>query len=268
MLAAWPAAVAGAFGYGSASVLQAVGASQATGPAVLRRPAYVVGLALDGVAWLLSLVALRDLPLFVVQSVLAGSVAVTVLLARVFLGTRLRGRDGAAVGLLVLALAALGVAFPPGAGVAAPGLTAACLVGLGLVAAATVAAYGRGGSVLLAFLAGVAYSGAAVAARAVDLSAGPASLPAQPLAWSVAGFGLAGTLAYARSLERGRVGPATAVLWSVEAVLGGLVGVLVLGDAVRPGLGGLVVVAVPVTVLCCAVLATGPTEEALGGAPR
>jgi multidrug transporter EmrE-like cation transporter len=260
---AWCAAVGGAVGYGGASVLQSVGASQATGPAVLRRPAYVAGLVCDGLAWLASLLALRTLPLFVVQSVLAGSVAVTVVLAWLFLGSRMRGRDVAAIVVMLAALVGLAAAFPAGGAVVAAGFTAWCLAGLALVAAGTAVGYSGAGSLPLAFLAGAAFSGAAVAARAVDLTAGPASLVAQPLAWAIAGYGVVGTLAYARSLERGRVGPATAVLWSVESVLAGLVGVLALGDAVRPGWAPVVLLAVPLSLVGCALLAIGPAEEAL-----
>ncbi len=263
MILAWAAALVGTAGYGTGSVLQGVGAARATGPAVLRQPAYVAGLACDGVAWLASLVALRELPLFVVQSLLAGSVVVTVVLARLFLGTRLRVRDVAAVVVMVAALAGLSVAFLPRTATVASGLTAGTLAALAVVVLLTGAAYPRGGSTVLAALAGTAFAGAAVAARALDLAAGPAALPGQPLAWAVLAYGAVGTLAYARSLERGPVGPATAVLWSVETVLAGLVGVLALGDAVRPGWAGVALLGVLVTVLGCVVLATGPAERAL-----
>lgn len=263
MTLAWVAALLGAVGYGVASVLQGVGSGRATGPAVLRQPVYVAGLACDGLAWLASLVALRDLPLFVVQSVLAGSVAVTVLLAALVLRARLRGRDVAAVAVMVLALVALALAFPAQAATLPAGLTLGALVALGVLLVAAAATYGAGGSLLLAGLAGAAFAGAAVCARAVDLGGGVAAVLTEPLAWAVLGYGAVGTVVYARSLERGPVGPATAVLWSVEAVLAGLAGVLVIGDAVRPGWSAPAVVAVLAVLAGCAVLATGPAERRL-----
>ena len=265
---AWVAALLGAFGYGVASVLQGVAASHATGPAVLREPVYLFGLVCDGLAWLASLVALRALPLFVVQSVLAGSVVVTVVLARLFLRARLRRRDVGAVAATVPALAALAYVSLPGRSAVPSGMTAWTLLATAAVVVAVAAAYARGGSLLLAGLAGAAFSGAAVAARAVDLSAGPVSLLEQPLAWTVPVFGAAGTLVYARSLERGAVGPATAVLWAAETLLAGLVGVLALGDRVRPGWGVAATVAVAVTLLGCAVLASAPAEQLLDAAER
>lgn len=261
-LVAWVCAVAGCVGYGVASVLQSVGAARASGPAVMLQPLYVVGLVCDGLAWAVSLVALRVLPLFVVQSVLAGSVAVTVVLAWKVLGTRLRPRDGVAIGVMAVALGALAAAFPA-SGAPAHRTTAWLLVALAVLLVATAASYARGGSVLLAALAGAAFAGAAVGARAADLSGGAGGILAEPVVWAVLGFAALGTLAYARSLEHGDVGPATAVLWSVEAVLAGAAGVVALGDAVRPGWAPVAALAVLAALACCGVLATGPAQRAL-----
>jgi hypothetical protein len=260
----WLAALAGALGYGAASVLQAVGAARASGPAVLRQPAYVAGLALDGLAWLASLVALRVLPLFVVQATLASSVAVTVVLARLVLRAPLRGRDAVALLVLVPALAILGIAFLPGAAAAPGGAIVWALSALVVLVLALALGYARAGSAAMAVIAGLAFSGAAVCARGMDLSGGVAALLARPLAWTLLGFGAVGTLAFARSLERGPVGPSTAVLWSVETVVGGGVGVLLLGDAVRSGWVAAAGAATLVSVLSCVALATSPAEKVLG----
>jgi hypothetical protein len=259
----WFAALAGALGYGVASVLQAVGAARATGPAVLRQPAYVAGMALDGLAWLASLAAMRVLPLFVVQSALASSVAVTVVVAHLVLRTPLRGRDVGAVLALVSALAVLGIAFLPGAAPAPAGATAWVLPALVALVLALALGYARAGSPAMAVLAGLAFSGAAVCARGMDLSGNASAVLGRPLAWMLLGFGAVGTVAFARSLERGRVGPSTAVLWSVETVVAGGVGVLVLGDAVRTGWVAAAGAATLVSVLRCVARATGPAEKAL-----
>ena len=260
----WFAALAGALGYGVASVLQAVGAGRATGPSVLRQPAYVAGMALDGLAWLASLVAVRVLPLFVVQSVLASSVAVTVVLAHLVLRAPLRGRDAVALLALVSALAVLGIAFLPGAAPSPGGATAWALpVALVAVVLALVLGYARAGSPVMAVIAGLAFSGAAVCARGMDLSGDAAAVLGHPLAWTLLGFGAAGTVAFARSLERGPVGPSTAVLWSVETVVAGGVGVLVLGDAVRSGWAAPAGGATLVSVLSCVALAMGSAHKAL-----
>ena len=259
---AWFAAAIAALLYGVASVLQGAGARGSTGPGVLAQPLYLLGLGCDGLAWVTSLVALRWLPLFVVQSVLAASVAVTVLLARMFLGAPpLRPRDHVAVGGLVVALAVLAVAFVPGPARPTGALTAWLLGGGAAVIVVLAAAYGRGGALLLAGLAGAGYAGAAVAARGVDLSGGVPAVLTEPLAWTVLVLGGAGTVAYARALERGSTGPVTALLWAVETVLAGAAGVLLLGDGIRPGWPGPAAMAVLAAVVGCAVLATSPAER-------
>jgi drug/metabolite transporter (DMT)-like permease len=106
--------------YGVGSVLEQIGARrEATAtsldPRLLIRLAgqlpYLAGLGLDGLGWVLSLVALRSLPLFLVQSAVAASIAVTALTARILLRTKLDTGDRLAIlvivfGLIVLALAA------------------------------------------------------------------------------------------------------------------------------------------------------------------
>ena len=90
------AALAAAVAFGVASVLQAVGARRQEGAVgagfllrLVRSLPFVAGLALDGVGFVATVVALRVLPLFVVESAVASSVGVTALVAARFLGARL-----------------------------------------------------------------------------------------------------------------------------------------------------------------------------------
>ena len=108
-----------AVAYGSASVLQGIAAQrteQGSGldPRLMVRLArsvpYLSGLGLDLAGFVASLVALRTLPLFLVQSAVASSVGVTAVIAAA-IGVRLRGREVAslvvlAAGLLMLAISA------------------------------------------------------------------------------------------------------------------------------------------------------------------
>lgn len=247
-------AVLAALGYAAGSVLQAVGVRRSG----LRSPLYLAGLGLDGVAWLLSLVALRRLPTFAVQSLLAGSLALTVLLARVFLGSRLRTRDTAAVLLLVAALGVVG-----GSGTEQPSPAIGTAAEYGLCTAAVVlllAVLGlrRSTSAVLAVLAGLGYSVAALGARAVTVPEEWWRVVLEPVGWAVVVSGVAGTLGYAAALERGAVGPATALLWSVEVVVPAVAGFALLGDSVRAGWGPAAVVALVVVVACSVVLAGSP----------
>jgi hypothetical protein len=256
------AALFGAFSYGAASVLQAVGAARASGPAVVRQPVYLLGLVCDLIAWLASLVALQRMPAFAVQSLLAGSVGITVLLAWLFLGARPRPRDGVALVLLTAALVGVAAASGSQAASAAPrGFALAAWVSVVVLGGLLAATYRPGRWAPVSVVAGAAFAGAAVCARGMDASAGLSSLLLEPLVWAIAGFGVLGALGYARALESGQVGPATALLWVVEVLVAGGVGVFVLGDQVRPGLEWLAVLSVVVAVAASGVLALSPAAE-------
>ena len=91
-------AVLAALCYGAGAILQATAArsQQVTGGLdvallvrLVRQLPYVAGLGLDAVGFVASLVALRSLPLFLVQAVIASSVGVTAVLAWRFLAVRL-----------------------------------------------------------------------------------------------------------------------------------------------------------------------------------
>lgn len=268
MIAALVAAVAGAFGYGTASVLQAAGARRAVragrGTAgVAREPLYVGGLALDLVAWLLSLLALRRLPLFAVQAILAGSLAVTVVLAHAFLHATTRRTDTVAIGTTVAALVVIGAS----AGVESAARPSDAVIRVIVIAAPVVAggaalAAWRASSVVTGALAGLAFGGTALAARIIDVSGSLVHVATRPLALALVVFGATGLLAYAHALEHGEVGPVTSALWVTEVVVPAVIGVAVLGDQVRPGWRVPATIAVIVAVAATIVLASSPAQAA------
>ena len=240
MVIALAAAVLGALAYGVGSVLQAFAARQAAGVWVLGHPAYLLGFGCDLAAFAASVVAVRNLPLFAVQSVLAASLGVTVVLARFVLGTPLRRRDGAAMVAVIAALAVLALAS-------------------GRQSAQLPPSWFTG-----AELAGTSFAGCAIGTRALDLTAGWLATLGHPTAWTILAFGVVGSLAYARSLERGSPGSATAIVWVVEVALAGLVGITALGDRVLPGWGLPALAATAVAGLGCVLLARAAPQPERG----
>ena len=107
--------------YGTASVLQAV-AARATQPGTgsgvdaalllraLRQWRYIAGLALDGLGFVLQIVALRSIPIYAVGAALAASLAVTAVVASRLLHVRLSGIEWGAVAVVCACLAMLGLA--------------------------------------------------------------------------------------------------------------------------------------------------------------
>ncbi|MHB1062919.1 MAG: hypothetical protein ACYC1Z_00220 [Georgenia sp.] len=256
------AALLAALAMGAGAVAQAVAARRATGVRVLVHPAYLVGTGLDLGGWALSVLAMRHLPLLAVQTVLAGSLAVTVVLGVPVLGVRPLRRVWTAVLVVCLAGAVVVVAAQPGPpSPAPPGFTPALVGALLVVGAVAVSRYRHSTTVGFAVLAGVGYSGAAVAARAVH-GAPVQVLAGEPLVWLVGGFALFGAVMFARALETrdDAVNLASAWLWVVEIVVPSSVGVLVLGDRVRPGWSVPALLAVAATVAATTRISGGVTR--------
>jgi hypothetical protein len=122
VLAGLIGAAAAAIAYGAATVLQAIGvqrmAAVPTGAMLRSRVAagrpYALGLILDVLGFLASVAALRTLPLFLVESAVASSVAVTAVLAVLVLDLRLRRAEITALVVIGVGLVMLAVSAEPG----------------------------------------------------------------------------------------------------------------------------------------------------------
>jgi hypothetical protein len=261
----------GAFAYAAASILQAVGARRSTGTVqTLGHPLYIVGTVCDLLAWAGSMVALRELAVYLVESVLAGSLAITVVAARIFLASRLRKRDALAIVVTVAALTVLAMsAGPQEAVVASPRLRigfCVAAVATALIGWISTKVTGPG---VAAGLAGLALGAAALCGRALalppDASAHPLSavlaIVTEPMTGALLVFAVTGMLLYANALQRGDVGPVTAVLWIAEVILPSAMALLMLGDTVRPGWDLPATVAGLVTVAAAVLLASAPANN-------
>lgn len=260
------AAVGASIGYGVATIMQAVGTRRAHGMAAFGNPLVLGGLALDGACFLLSLLAFARLPLFAVETVIAASVVVVVLLARPFLGAPLRPVDLAAAVGVVLSLVVLAAASGDQPPVHAHGtFLVATVAGAGALAVLLAASYAKGPAWLLGLVSALGYAGVAIGARGARTDGPLLHVVLQPMAVVVVGCGVIAVLAYVRALERGPVGLAAATVSVVEVLVPGLVGAAFLGDTVRAGWLPGVVLAVGVALAGCVVLARSPANAAAGG---
>jgi hypothetical protein len=239
-----------AVAYGVATVLQSVASRRVAvvdgfDPRLLvrlsRSMPYLIGLALDGVGFLAGVLALRTLPLFLVQAAIASSVGVTALVAAHWLRVRLGHREVAALWALGAGLVLLAVSARPEAAtaLAAAGqwaVLAGLLPLLLLIVVAGRWSPARAG-VALAAAAGLGFGGVGIAARALEVPAVRWHLVASPLLWALAGYGVVAIYCYAAALQRGRVTVVAAITFGVETVVPALIGLALLGDRARPGFG-------------------------------
>jgi hypothetical protein len=249
-----------ALGYGSASVLQSIAARRAESgsgldPRLMVRLArsvpYVSGVGLDLAAFVASLVALRTMPLFLVQSAVASSVGVTAVIAAA-IGVRLRSREIASLVVLGAGLLLLATSAQPEQGTPLTlgvrwGLLASVVV-LGAAGAGVARHTGRSSASALAVLAGLAFTVVAVTARSLSVPSPPWSGLADPGLWAILANGGLGMLLFTTALQRGSVTSSTAVMFAVETVVPAGIGLGFLGDATRPGYGPVAAVGFVLTI--------------------
>jgi hypothetical protein len=185
---------------------------------------YLTGFVLHAAAiWLL--------PLYLAQATISLSLPVTAL-AATLLHERLSARHGWALGAVTLGLALLAA----GSGAAgAPRVDPPFVVAVWLAVALLVLvgrAHHRLGAGTLGVLAGLGYAGSAIAVRGVGLPVRPLVVVA---ALAVPVLGVLAFWVYSLALERAPVPTSSAPLTVAQTFVPAGVGLLWLGDAVRPG---------------------------------
>ncbi|MGW0904075.1 hypothetical protein [Streptomyces sp. NPDC002853] len=236
--------------FGTASVFQAIaaratapGTGSGVDPALLLRAVkqwrYVVGLGLDGLGFLLQIVALRSIPIYAVGAALAASLAVTAVVASRMLRVRLSGVEWAAVGVVCAGLAMLGLASgDEGERTGSTTLRYVLLgvaVGVLLLGAVTGRLSGRGRAPALGLGAGLGFGVVEVAVRLID-DVSPGALVRNPATYALLVGGGAAFLLLTSALQRGSVTTATAGMVIGETVGPAVVGVVWLGDRTRSGM--------------------------------
>ena len=206
---------------------------------LLRSVPYLVGLALDGAGFLLTVVALQSLPLFVVEAFTAGALAVTAVAAAVWLKIPLSRGEWIGVGAVVAGLVALGLSAGADEDVAldtwAKWLPLGVSLVLLLVTIPAARIPGRAGVTVLGALAGFGFGLVGIATRTLETPISLTGLLTDPSTYGIIAAGGLALLALATALQRGGVTQATAAMVVAETVIPSAIGLAFLGDRIRPG---------------------------------
>lgn len=254
-------AAAGCVVYGLAAVLQAMAAARRTGVAALLHPLYLLGLVLDLGAFVLAYIALEHLPVFLVNAILAASIAVTVLAARVLMGARLRPVDGAAVVVVVAGSVLLAQASGHQAAAPPPSdFTTVIVIATAVLTLATILGWRFAPGWALAAISGVGFALVTIAARGAQGSESDI-FAAWPLLLCLLVGAVIAALAQLRAFQRGGVGMVVSVANGVTVIAAALVGLLYLGDAVVAGRMWAFILGMALTLAGCIVLAFSPAMK-------
>jgi len=275
MVASLVAALVSALCYGIAAVMQAIAvrgasrrttargeAGQGVDPGLLVRMLgqwpFLVSILIDLVGFAAQLVALRRLPLFAVQAIMAANLAVTAVFAAWLMKARLSVREWLAVAGVVIGVALLG---------SSAGAQGAARVGdeFQLALIVTVVAVGLAGfaaarlpdparTPALGAIAGLGYSVLAISARILPGFA-PRQLISSPATYTLAAAGIVSFLLYATALDGGSVTTATAAVVLFETMPPAVVGIIFLGDTTRHGLAAVAGLGFGLAVFCALALA-------------
>src|SRR6266536_108213 len=247
--------------YGIANLLQSIAAARTSHehrfhPSLLLRLAsqrtYLMGVGFQILGFLLAFLARRDLPLFLVQASVAAGLGVTALLGVVVLKWKLPATEVLLLGGLGLGVAGLVVAAQPAPSRQLTMTDTAALGGaVGLIAVAGIFASrlrGAPGSVVLGSLAGLAFGAAAVASRPL------AGMPwnqfvTSPLLYLVLAHSIVGQLLLGLAMQRGSTTAAVAAMDAAAAVPAAVIGLVLLGDRIWPGLEWVAAIGFVATIL-------------------
>jgi drug/metabolite transporter (DMT)-like permease len=251
--------------FGMASVLQQLGAGRVPNaassgvrllPALLRQPEFAVGVGLDAVAFVLTGLAARRLPLVVLEGVLSFAVAVTALGAALVLHERLTRRSLRSILAMVIGLALLAATSPPESSgriaVGAPVFLVAAIFLAVVVVRIDKTRDGHGAGVALAATSGFAFGGWAVVARFAP--------PGLTLILAGVVVIASGLTAFGAALRRVSATTAMAVCVTVETLLPASVG-LAAGDQLRPGTGVWAILGCVMTLTAAVVIATSDSSR-------
>ena len=181
--------------------------------------------------FVLHVVAIWALPLYLAQATVAMSLPITAVTS-IVLNEHLRPAHWAAVGLVSVGLVLLSVSSgEPGELFTSVWFAVALWVGIALLLLAARVGVHWPGPVIAA-LAGLGYTGSAVAVRGAESATNTVGIAA---GLTVGIYGLIGFWLYSVALDRTPVSAASAPLIVTQTFVPSLIGVVLLGDGVRTG---------------------------------
>lgn len=260
---------------GGATVMQSVavrrvpiarGLASSSLAQLLRSPLYLAALALVALGFAVTALALQTLPVFVVQTARASSLAVTAVLSVALLGHRLNQREGVALLGVIVGLVLLALSAPRSATVVAQftvrlGLLCAAATLVLTAALALRAPVSARSGIWLAIVAGLCFAVPPLAARGIGDWA-PLGLIADPASWALGICALLGLALSAMTLQRTTVVIGTCVMVATETAVSAVLGMALFGDRPAPGRWGFAVGGVIITLAASLMLARfGAPEE-------
>ena len=232
-----------------AAILQKIGSGKVTeitsySPSVLlnlgKQLPYVMGLGLDLVAGVCTLIATNRLPLFLVQAIIASSVVLTAVMEHAFLKHKLQPRTYGSALVVLVGLSTLALASHSEPTAVAGHYLRSGIIGLPVFAAIVgmlaVKFNGKHSAPLLAILSGICFGLVSIVGRLLVYLHPIWLIAKNPLIWSLIVCGTLGVFFFTAALQRTLATITNGIMLAVQTLVPTLVGIIFLGDTPRNGM--------------------------------
>lgn len=218
---------------------------------------YMFGTALQAVGWILGLIALRVLPVFLVQSILAGSIVITAFAEKIFMRQIFNRFIYVSMLVILGGLVLLSLIAEPGR---LPAQNHSLIFGIELapiaillLGIAAVLIKNRLSPVALAVLSGAAFGGTALVGRIIHYPTPFWEVIVNPLLWTLLGYGIIGQYLMTVALQRAS-GTMTNALMILTGTLGPTLVSLFLFNEVQAQKSEIFVIVGSVLIVCGSIL--------------
>jgi hypothetical protein len=227
---------------------------------------YVIGTALELSGYGLSLVALRVLPLFLVQSLIAASVVVTAIGERIFIHNKISKRTIRAIGAVLAGLLLLSIGAVPSHASQGSSHTRILLEVSPLIFAALglIFIYIRSSvsAMVIAALAGLSFGNTSTIGRIIIYPHPFWKIIENPETWGIIASALLGQYLFTVALQRATATKGNAMMIALQTLGPAACGLLFFNDKIRSGFEVVVIIGAALVIMGCVATAVDETPTA------
>ena len=240
---------------GSAAVLQKISADKEKKVSsldagllirLLQNKLYIAGVVLDIAGWVFTLYAVRQLPLFLVEAVIAANIVFTALIERFFRHKIIRRRSYLAISCILGGLIFIALASSPEKATPISATVKGLIIGspllIGVVGYFLARSKRYSAAIILAVLGGLAFGETSIIGRIFSLSHPLWHTIYSPQVAALLISGTLGVLLFSIALQRAQATVINASMSASQTLIPAFVGIAFLGDHARNGMWYLIIV--------------------------
>ncbi|HEY5267577.1 MAG TPA: hypothetical protein VII94_00380 [Candidatus Saccharimonadales bacterium] len=219
---------------------------------------YILGIFIDFLGWVFTLIAVQYLPLFLVGSIIASGIVVAAFIERFFRHQRIKFKSYLAIiailiGLVLLAIASSSQRAKP---ISDTIKYSIILIPVPVAIIAYVLARRRKyiTTVVLGILSGIAFSGTTTIGRIFRFSQPIWHTIYSPLLLSIIVSGILGLLLFSTALQHAKATVINATSLTSQTIIAAIIGIVFFGDTARNGMWYLVIIGILVALVGVTVL--------------